>query len=295
MPSNRGCTGHLLDTAVPTPPPTSLIDGFSTLPGCSGRTTPHHESPGVGYVAVPSGGCSPWAKNPHPEQQVAAGRTFVSVRAGFSSLYLNRQGTRLRRLPQGEQRAWKLAGSWVFVRAAGRPASLGGAGGRRCAAGRGREGAAARTSCAAPARPRRGGWKRASRRPHGSGPPASLDAPGPAVRLPAAFMDAALKRSRSEEPAELVLSARGAEAAAEEGMEQGLEEEEEEVDPRIQGELEKLNQSTDDINRRETELERVPEASTPASCRLVRWISASSSNLSLPLALLEQHHIPFAL
>ncbi|XP_067417905.1 SH3 domain-binding protein 5 isoform X2 [Emydura macquarii macquarii] len=33
------------------------------------------------------------------------------------------------------------------------------------------------------------------------------------------------------------------------------EEEEEEVDPRIQGELEKLNQSTDDINRRETELE----------------------------------------
>nr|XP_036851387.1 SH3 domain-binding protein 5 isoform X1 [Manis javanica] len=68
-------------------------------------------------------------------------------------------------------------------------------------------------------------------------------------------MDAALKRSRSEEPAELVPSARGAEAAAEEGMEQGLEEEEEEVDPRIQGELEKLNQSTDDINRRETELE----------------------------------------
>ncbi|XP_005040895.1 PREDICTED: SH3 domain-binding protein 5 isoform X4 [Ficedula albicollis] len=31
--------------------------------------------------------------------------------------------------------------------------------------------------------------------------------------------------------------------------------EDEEVDPRIQGELEKLNQSTDDINRRETELE----------------------------------------
>uniref|UniRef100_A0A8C5Y262 SH3 domain-binding protein 5 n=1 Tax=Microcebus murinus TaxID=30608 RepID=A0A8C5Y262_MICMU len=41
----------------------------------------------------------------------------------------------------------------------------------------------------------------------------------------------------------------------EEGMEQGLEEEEEEVDPWIQGELEKLNQSTDDINRQETELE----------------------------------------
>uniref|UniRef100_A0A3B3UL95 SH3 domain-binding protein 5 n=1 Tax=Poecilia latipinna TaxID=48699 RepID=A0A3B3UL95_9TELE len=33
------------------------------------------------------------------------------------------------------------------------------------------------------------------------------------------------------------------------------EEEEEEVDPRIQGELEKLNQSTDDINRLESELE----------------------------------------
>ncbi|XP_078062046.1 SH3 domain-binding protein 5-like, partial [Mustelus asterias] len=31
--------------------------------------------------------------------------------------------------------------------------------------------------------------------------------------------------------------------------------EEEEVDPRIQGELEKLNQSTDAINRQETELE----------------------------------------
>ncbi|KAL6109825.1 sh3bp5 [Pungitius sinensis] len=33
------------------------------------------------------------------------------------------------------------------------------------------------------------------------------------------------------------------------------EHDDEEVDPRIQGELEKLNQSTDDINRRETELE----------------------------------------
>ncbi|XP_053570256.1 SH3 domain-binding protein 5 [Bombina bombina] len=33
------------------------------------------------------------------------------------------------------------------------------------------------------------------------------------------------------------------------------QEEEEEVDPRIQGELEKLNQSTDDINKREIELE----------------------------------------
>ncbi|XP_054990739.1 SH3 domain-binding protein 5 [Sorex araneus] len=80
-------------------------------------------------------------------------------------------------------------------------------------------------------------------------------------------MDAAPKRSRSEEPAELLPSARDLEEAEdeeeeeedgeeedEEGMEPGLEEEEE-VDPRIQGELEKLNQSTDDINRRETELE----------------------------------------
>lgn len=40
------------------------------------------------------------------------------------------------------------------------------------------------------------------------------------------------------------------------GQENGQpQEEEEEVDPRIQGELEKLNQSTDDINRREIELE----------------------------------------
>ncbi|XP_062070852.1 SH3 domain-binding protein 5 [Lepus europaeus] len=67
-------------------------------------------------------------------------------------------------------------------------------------------------------------------------------------------MDAAAKRSRSEEPAESLPPARDVEEVAEEGMEQGLEEEEE-VDPRIQGELEKLNQSTDDINRRETELE----------------------------------------
>ncbi|KAK2497599.1 hypothetical protein MC885_009163 [Smutsia gigantea] len=111
-------------------------------------------------------------------------------------------------------------------------------------------------------------------------------------------MDAALKRSRLEEPAEFVPSARDAEAAVEEGMEQGLEEEEEEeeeeeVDPRIQGELEKLNQSTDDINRRETELER--EYQRPARCRIVRWISAASSSLRVPLALLEQHPIPFAL
>lgn len=46
-------------------------------------------------------------------------------------------------------------------------------------------------------------------------------------------MDAALKRGRSEEPAELVPSTRDLEEEEEEGMEQGLEEEEE-VDPRIQ-------------------------------------------------------------
>nr|KAF6476153.1 SH3 domain binding protein 5 [Rousettus aegyptiacus] len=67
-------------------------------------------------------------------------------------------------------------------------------------------------------------------------------------------MDAALKRSRSEEPAELPPAARDLQEEEEAGIEQELEEEEE-VDPRIQGELEKLNQSTDDINRRETELE----------------------------------------
>ncbi|XP_010964362.2 SH3 domain-binding protein 5 [Camelus ferus] len=69
-------------------------------------------------------------------------------------------------------------------------------------------------------------------------------------------MDATQRRSRPEEPAELPLPARDSEEEAEEGMEPGLEEEEE-VDPRIQGELEKLNQSTDDINRRETELEDI--------------------------------------
>lgn len=50
-------------------------------------------------------------------------------------------------------------------------------------------------------------------------------------------MDAALKRSRSEEPAELPPPAREVdekEEEEEERMEQGLEEEEEEVDPRIQ-------------------------------------------------------------
>ncbi|XP_075403316.1 SH3 domain-binding protein 5 [Tenrec ecaudatus] len=73
-------------------------------------------------------------------------------------------------------------------------------------------------------------------------------------------MDATPKRSRPAESAELPPPARDVEDEEEdEGMEQGLEEEEEEeeeeVDPRIQGELEKLNQSTDAINRRETELE----------------------------------------
>ncbi|XP_006883387.1 PREDICTED: SH3 domain-binding protein 5 [Elephantulus edwardii] len=66
-------------------------------------------------------------------------------------------------------------------------------------------------------------------------------------------MDATLKRDRPEEPGELRPAARDAEKE-EDGMEPALEDEEE-VDPRIQGELEKLNQSTDDINRRETELE----------------------------------------
>ncbi|XP_023595283.1 SH3 domain-binding protein 5 isoform X1 [Trichechus manatus latirostris] len=89
-------------------------------------------------------------------------------------------------------------------------------------------------------------------------------------------MDASLKRSRSEEPAELPPPARNVEEEEEgDGMEQGLEEEEE-VDPRIQGELEKLNQSTDDINRRETELEMYilgrgplpPEVSITSS---VKW------------------------
>lgn len=59
----------------------------------------------------------------------------------------------------------------------------------------------------------------------------------PATERSAARMDAALKRSRSEEPPELPLPAREVEEKEEEEeerMEQGLEEEEEEVDPRIQ-------------------------------------------------------------
>uniref|UniRef100_G3P0Q8 SH3 domain-binding protein 5 n=1 Tax=Gasterosteus aculeatus aculeatus TaxID=481459 RepID=G3P0Q8_GASAC len=47
----------------------------------------------------------------------------------------------------------------------------------------------------------------------------------------------------------------GEEGEEEEEEEEGEEGEEEAVDPRIQGELEKLNQSTDDINRWESELE----------------------------------------
>ncbi|XP_019364375.1 PREDICTED: SH3 domain-binding protein 5 isoform X2 [Gavialis gangeticus] len=56
-------------------------------------------------------------------------------------------------------------------------------------------------------------------------------------------MEPAARRSRPGEEGELPQEAAAAAA------------EEEEVDPRIQGELEKLNQSTDNINRRETELE----------------------------------------
>ncbi|XP_027727982.1 SH3 domain-binding protein 5 isoform X2 [Vombatus ursinus] len=81
-------------------------------------------------------------------------------------------------------------------------------------------------------------------------------------------MDTALKRGRQEErlgevpqpPPPPPTGDMDEEEMEPEMMEQEEEEEEEEegeeeVDPRIQGELEKLNQSTDDINRRETELE----------------------------------------
>nr|XP_044992010.1 SH3 domain-binding protein 5 isoform X2 [Jaculus jaculus] len=99
-------------------------------------------------------------------------------------------------------------------------------------------------------------------------------------------MDAALKRSRAEEPAELLPPARDVEeeeeGGEEEGMEQGLEEEEE-VDPRIQGELEKLNQSTDDINRRETELEAQLEAqkATQDFQRATEVLRAAKETISL--------------
>ncbi|KAM8981431.1 SH3 domain-binding protein 5 isoform 2-T2 [Sarcophilus harrisii] len=76
-------------------------------------------------------------------------------------------------------------------------------------------------------------------------------------------MDAALKRGRPEErlgdgpqsPPPPTEDEEEMEPEMMEQEEEEEEEEEEEVDPRIQGELEKLNQSTDDINRRETELE----------------------------------------
>ncbi|XP_051817450.1 SH3 domain-binding protein 5 isoform X1 [Antechinus flavipes] len=77
-------------------------------------------------------------------------------------------------------------------------------------------------------------------------------------------MDTALKRGRPEDRVGDVPQSPPppTENEDEEEMEPEMmeqeeeeEEEEEEVDPRIQGELEKLNQSTDDINRRETELE----------------------------------------
>ncbi|XP_072507395.1 SH3 domain-binding protein 5 isoform X2 [Notamacropus eugenii] len=71
-------------------------------------------------------------------------------------------------------------------------------------------------------------------------------------------MDAAPKRGRPEERlAEVSPSPPPTGDEDEDEMEPEMmeQEEEEEVDPRIQGELEKLNQSTDDINRRETELE----------------------------------------
>ncbi|NP_001391516.1 SH3 domain-binding protein 5 isoform 4 [Mus musculus] len=98
-------------------------------------------------------------------------------------------------------------------------------------------------------------------------------------------MDTALKRSRSDEPAELPPPAREVEEKEEEEerMEQGLEEEEEEVDPRIQGELEKLNQSTDDINRRETELEAQLEAqkATQDFQRATEVLRAAKETISL--------------
>uniref|UniRef100_A0A8D2H904 SH3 domain-binding protein 5 n=1 Tax=Urocitellus parryii TaxID=9999 RepID=A0A8D2H904_UROPR len=68
-------------------------------------------------------------------------------------------------------------------------------------------------------------------------------------------VDRALKQSCLEE----LLPPDGQEGGSveegeEKGMERGLEEEEE-VDPRIQGELEHLHESTDAVNRWEAELE----------------------------------------
>ncbi|XP_014908800.1 SH3 domain-binding protein 5-like isoform X2 [Poecilia latipinna] len=61
------------------------------------------------------------------------------------------------------------------------------------------------------------------------------------------------------------------------------EEEEEEVDPRIQGELEKLNQSTDDINRLESELEAQVEAqkATQEFQRAVEILRAAKETIAL--------------
>ncbi|XP_016530651.1 SH3 domain-binding protein 5-like isoform X2 [Poecilia formosa] len=60
-------------------------------------------------------------------------------------------------------------------------------------------------------------------------------------------------------------------------------EEEEEVDPRIQGELEKLNQSTDDINRLESELEAQVEAqkATQEFQRAVEILRAAKETIAL--------------
>ncbi|XP_039192183.1 SH3 domain-binding protein 5 isoform X2 [Crotalus tigris] len=71
--------------------------------------------------------------------------------------------------------------------------------------------------------------------------------------------------------------------AAEEGSQLQPLEAEEEVDPRIQGELEKLNQSTDDINRRETELEAQLEAqkATQDFQRATEVLRAAKETISL--------------
>uniref|UniRef100_A0A8C9PUK1 SH3 domain-binding protein 5 n=1 Tax=Spermophilus dauricus TaxID=99837 RepID=A0A8C9PUK1_SPEDA len=71
-------------------------------------------------------------------------------------------------------------------------------------------------------------------------------------------VDRALKQSCLEELEELLppdgQEGGSVEEGEEKGMERGLEEEEE-VDPRIQGELEHLHESTDAVNRWEAELE----------------------------------------
>lgn len=107
-----------------------------------------------------------------------------------------------------------------------------------CAAGRCRQGAAAPTSSITPHPPaEHPGWQRCAPSPTRLRRGGPRRAPVPLRTLcdPAARMDTALKRSRSEEPVELPPPAREAEEKEEEEerMEQGLEEEEE-VDPRIQ-------------------------------------------------------------